>query len=171
MKKGRIPIEERGCVKPRSWTIAAHLDLGFRQVSYLGQVLTGTDVGIGPSCKDPFQLQQLPNTESGPLSPMGTQPTGTACGPGWESNQDSLARASSPASKPSSTSTAPTPYLHSSPFTIPPCYSPSPYPPFPHQITWRCFRFHRTGHGAGTGRGVRGPCQGYCPQQAQALGF
>lgn len=94
MKKGRIPREERGCVKPRSWTIAAHLDLGFRQVSYLGQVLTGTDVGIGPSCKDPFQLQQLPNTESGPLSPMGTQPTGTAYGPGWESNQDFLARAS-----------------------------------------------------------------------------
>lgn len=133
----------------------------------MGQVLTGTDVGIGPSCKDPFQLQQLPNTESGPLSPMGTQPTGTACGQGWESNQDSLARASPPALL-----SLRSPYsLRSSPFTIPPCYSPSPYPPFPHQITWRCFRFHRTGHGAGTGRGVRGPCQGCCPHQAHALGF
>lgn len=70
--------------------IMAHLDLGFRRVSYLSQVLTGADVRIGPSCKYPFQLQQLANPDGDPLSLMETQPTGTGCWPGWESKQDSL---------------------------------------------------------------------------------
>lgn len=55
--------------------------------------------------------------------------------------------------------------LYSSPFTISSLYSSSPYPPFPHQITWRCL--HRTGHGAGTGREARGP--GLLPTSATGL--
>lgn len=129
-----------------------HLDLGFWQVSYLSQVLTGADVRIGPSCKYPFQLQQLPNTKSGPLPPMGTQPTGTACGSGWESNQDSSLKALVSLCNPYS--------LLSSPFPIPPRYTSSTYLPFPHQVTWRCL--HRTGHGADRVRSRRAMPQ-LCP--------
>lgn len=53
-------------------------------------MLTGANVRVGPCCKHPLQLQQLSSAEGGPLSPVGTQPTGMACGPRWRSSQDSL---------------------------------------------------------------------------------
>lgn len=89
--KGYIlaPVPSPGTEKLRSdfqrknqLAVVAYLDLGFRKMSYLSQVLTGANVRVGPSCKYPFQLQQLPNTEGGPLSPIGTQTAGTACGSG-----------------------------------------------------------------------------------------
>lgn len=61
--------------------VPAHLYLGLRKAGDPGQVLTGTNVRVGPGCKHPLQLQQLPSAESGPLSPVGTQPTGMTCGP------------------------------------------------------------------------------------------
>ena len=70
--------------------VTAHLYLGLREAGDPGQVLTGADVGVRPCCKHPLQLQQLPSAEGGPLPPVGTQPTGMACRPGWGSSQDSL---------------------------------------------------------------------------------
>lgn len=61
--------------------VTAHLYLGLRKAGYPGQVLTGANVRVGPCCKYPLQLQQLPFAEGSPLSPVGTQPTGMACGP------------------------------------------------------------------------------------------
>lgn len=143
-----------------------HLDLGFRQVSYLSQVLTGADVRIGPSCKYPLQLHQLPDTESGPLPPMGTQPTGTACGPGWESNQDSLQEP-----PPSPKALISLCNLYSLPSTLP---YPPPFPSPP------CYPFPTRSPGdASTGLAMEltwgeepeGHARAVSPHQTQALGF
>lgn len=112
------------------WVITAHLYLGLRKRGDPGQVLTGADVGVGPCRKHSLQLKQLPSAEGGPLSPVGTQPTGTACRPGWRVKPGLPVRASAPVSKPPVDPEAPTPHP-SSACPITPSPRPPPAHPFP----------------------------------------
>lgn len=94
LRQGKQPaggmLRRPGSGQAQSWLrvpcpegVAAHLYLGLGQAGDSGQVLSSADVRIGPCCKHPLQLQQLPNTEGDPFSPVWTQLTGMVCG-GWE---------------------------------------------------------------------------------------